>query len=89
MFDDYSASNSLKDGTRQHRTAGRAHSTRVQVQDTTRIKDLQTFLASKETKANLVLYLANKAVNLCKLPITTHTHKGVQSSKTRHGEHCK
>lgn len=81
MFDDYSASNSLKDGTRQHRTAGRAHSRGYKVEDTTRIKDLKTFLASKETKANLVLYLANKAVNLCKLPITTHTHKGVQSSR--------
>ena len=38
-------------------------------------------LSTKETKANLVLYLAQKAIQLCKVPITTHTQKGVLSSQ--------
>ena len=45
------------------------------------LKTSKSFLSTKETKANLVLYLAHKAVQLCKVSITTHTHKGIISSQ--------
>ena len=72
----------MKDRTRQLRTAGRAQDKGYKIGDSTPIKDFKVFLGTKETKANLVLYLAQKAVQLCKLPITTHTHKGVMSSQS-------
>ena len=81
VFDNYSISNSLKDRTREGRTAGRTQDKGYKVDDTTRIKDFKSFLSTKETKANLVVYLAQKAVQLCKVPITTHTQKGLLSSQ--------
>ena len=81
VFDNYSINNSLKDRTRERRTAGKTQDKGYKVDDTTRIKDFKSFLSTKETKANLVLYLAQKAVQLCKVPITTHTEKGVFSSQ--------
>ena len=81
LFDNYTVTNSMKDRTRQLRTAGRAHDKGYKIEDSTPIKDFKVFLGTKETKANLVLYLAQKVVQLCKLPITTHTHKGVMSSQ--------
>ena len=81
VFDNYSINDSLKDRTRERRTAGKTQDKEYKVDDTTRIKDFKSFLSTKETKANLVLYLAQKAVQLCKVPITTHTEKGVFSSQ--------
>ncbi len=81
VFDNYSINNSLKDRTRDRRTAGKTQDKGYKVDDTTRIKDFKSFLSTKETKANLVLYLAQKAVQLCIVPITTHTEKGVFSSQ--------
>ena len=70
-FDNYSINNSLKDRTRGRRMAGKTQDKGYKVDDTTRIKDFKSFLSTKEMKANLVLYLAQKAVQLCKVPITT------------------
>ena len=81
VFDNYSIDNSLKDRTRQICTAGRTQDKGYKVDDTTCIKDFKSFLSTKETKANLVLYLAQKAVQLCKVPTATHPQKGVLSSK--------
>ena len=61
--------------------AGRTQDRGYKVDDTTCTKDFKSFLSTKETKANLVLYLAQKAVQLCKVPITTHTQNGVLSSQ--------
>ena len=80
LFDNYTATNSMKERTRQLRTDGRAKDKGYKIKDTTPIKDFKIFLGSNETKANLILYLAQKAVEQCKLPITTHTHKGVLHS---------
>ena len=82
LFDNYTVTKSMKDRTRQIRTAGRAQDKGYKIEDSTPIKDFKAFLGTKETKVNLVLYLAQKAVELCKLPITTHTHKGVMSTNT-------
>lgn len=46
----------------------------------TRIEDFKLFLSTQETKANLVLYLAQKTAQLCKVPIIMHAHKGILSS---------
>ena len=81
VFDNYSINNSLKDRTRDRHTAGRTQDKGYKVDDTTHIKDFKSFLSTKETKVNLVVYLAQKAVQLCKVPITTHTEKGVLSSQ--------
>ncbi|KAI9542169.1 hypothetical protein NQZ68_022222 [Dissostichus eleginoides] len=70
----------MKDRMRQVRTAGRAQDKGYKIEDSIPIRDFKAFLGTKETKANLALYLAHKSVELCKLPITTHTHNGVMSA---------
>ena len=79
LFDDYSTT-SLKDHTRQLRTTGKSSDRGYKVEDSTPIKDLKSFLNSKETKASLTSYLAQKAVQVCKVPTVFHTHKGVFSA---------
>jgi len=80
LFDNYTVHNSMKDRTRNIRTSGRAQDKGYKVEDSTPIKDFKAFLGTMEIKANLVIYLAQKALEMCRLPITTHTHKGVMSS---------
>jgi hypothetical protein len=79
MFDDYSIQNSFKDQTWHLRTAGRSADRGHKVEDKTHIRDFKTFLSSKETKDQLTLYLAQKSVTSCRIPVTTHTRKGVLS----------
>ena len=81
VFDNYSINSSLKDRTRECRTAGRTQDKGYKVDETTCITDFKSFLSTKETKANLVLFLSQKTVQLCKVPLTTHAHKGVFSSQ--------
>ena len=51
--------------------------------DNTRIKDFQVISEHQgNKKPNLVLHLAQKAIQLCKVPITTHKQKGVLSSQS-------
>ena len=79
LNDDYSTT-SLKDHTRQLQTAGKSSDRGYKVEDSTPIKDLKSFLNSKETKASLTSYLAQKTVQVCKVPTLFHTHKGVFSA---------
>ncbi len=80
IFDDYSVHNSLKDQTRNMRTAGRSADRGRIVEDRTPIKEFKTFLASKETKDNLTVYLAQKCIDGCATAVTTHTRKGTKST---------
>lgn len=75
IFDDYSQT-SMKDATRERRTGGKSLSQGYKVKDDTPIKDFTMFLTSKQTKDNLTLYLAQKVVNLCRVPVAVHTRKG-------------
>ena len=47
------------------------------IQDSMPIKDHEAFLANKDTKASLVLYLANHLIRNCKASIVTVTGGGV------------
>ena len=52
------------------------------IEDSTCIKDFTTFLSSSYTKDLLTLYLAEKVVARCKVPVITVTCKGVLSNQS-------
>ena len=82
LFDNYTVKSSMKDDTRQQRTGGKSlYKPAYKVEDSTQIRDLTNFLASKKTKELLTLYLAQKVVEKCKSAVTTVTHKGVLSNQ--------
>ena len=59
LFDKYTVKSSMKDDTRQQRTGGKSlYKPAYKVEDSTQIRDLTNFLASKKTKELLTLYLA-------------------------------
>ena len=77
LFDNYSINNSLKDRTRQLRTAGRTQDRVYKVDDTTCIKD---FKSLRKQKPILCCILHKKLFNCAKCR-SPHTQNGVLSSQ--------
>jgi hypothetical protein len=82
VFDNYSITESLKETTRERRRGGKKAPVGYQVNDSTKIKDRNTFLGSNTTKDSLTLYLAQKLIDNAQVDIITATHKDVMSNRS-------
>ncbi len=83
VFDNYSINGSLKEGTRERRK-GRKVVRYFKAEDTTKLRDIKSFLASTPTKDSLTLYLSQKLTELAKIQVIVATRRSV--SLNRSGE---
>ena len=80
VFDNYTNVSSLKECTRERRRGKVKEIRSYNVEDSTRITDKSTFLASNATKDSLTLYLAQQLIDKSTVKAVTVTHKSVMAN---------
>ena len=81
VFDNYNKELSIKDDIRYSQDVSTTKGVSLYIEDNTPITYTPSrFLSSKVTKDRLTIYLANKAVQMCKREVVTATRESVQTN---------